>query len=372
MIRIDMTARYGSLECPITHAALEPASKEKLEKEMGESLSSRSQNPLFADVTEVLATADRRSIYPVVNGFPVLLAPERLLPESAVSDIDLKDQKYREAYEEMAFYNGVASRQAEEIVSHSPYSALCAIFKPIMEATPEQRDSFPNPPEVWLNSVYDCAAQWDIYSHIAPVRGKTLLQIGGTGVNAIKMLLAGAEESWLLTPILGEALCGLAMARRFGVEDRFRCVLGVAEELPFRPESFDVIHTQGCFHHMVVHLAVEGIERALKPNGKFAASEPWRAPLYKIGTTIFGKREEDVHCKPLTMKRLKAFRETFSRTEMIHHGAITRYPLLALMKLGLNSNLSLVWKLNRLDDRICSCIPGARKMGSSISCLAVK
>jgi hypothetical protein len=57
---------------------------------------------------------------------------------------------------------------------------------------------------------------------------------------------------------------------------------------------------------------------------------------------------------------------------LIHHGSLTRYPLLGLMKLGLDSRLRTVWRWNKIDDAVCSIIPGMRSMGSSVSLLMSK
>ena len=51
---------------------------------------------------------------------------------------------------------------------------------------------------------------------------------------------------------------------------------------------------------MTTELAMPEIARVLKPGGRFSAMDPWRAPLYAIGTKILGKREVNVYCRPLT------------------------------------------------------------------------
>ncbi len=43
---------------------------------------------------------------------------------------------------------------------------------------------------------------------------------------------------------------------------------------------------------MTTEVAMPEIARVLKPGGKFACNDPWRAPLYGIGTKILGKREK--------------------------------------------------------------------------------
>ena len=53
----------------------------------------------------------------------------------------------------------------------------------------------------------------DAYAYMTPFKGtRTLLRIGGRGIHAVKFLLAGALESWLITPILGEAIFSQCLA----------------------------------------------------------------------------------------------------------------------------------------------------------------
>jgi hypothetical protein len=51
----------------------------------------------------------------------------------------------------------------------------------------------------------DLQSEWDCYRHIAPVKGQRVLQLGGSGKAVQALLLAGAAEALLLTPMLGEA-----------------------------------------------------------------------------------------------------------------------------------------------------------------------
>src|SRR5574338_619544 len=42
--------------------------------------------------------------------------------------------------------------------------------------------------------------------------------------------------------------------------------------------------------------ALRECARVLAPEGRFAAVEPWRGPLYGIGTALLGKRDRRVRC----------------------------------------------------------------------------
>jgi SAM-dependent methyltransferase len=225
------------------------------------------------DVTEkALLRADGRGAYPVVDGIPILLAPEMLVGQAGADLIDTDQDPYREAYEEMAFYNAVAA-DAHSDVSHSD---AYEVVSRVVDA-----GDFPGPE--WLDATYDLASQADAYDFMSPMADMSALQLGGSGIHAVKFLLAGASESWLLTPMLGEAVFARELAAAFGVETRFRSVVGIAEEIPFRNKSFDRVYSGGCIHHTITDRAFPEIRRVLDIGGKFAAIEPWRAPGYQAG-----------------------------------------------------------------------------------------
>jgi hypothetical protein len=100
--------------------------------------------------------------------------------------------------------------------------------------------------------------------------------------------------------------------------------------------------------------------------------DPWRAPRYAIGTKILGKREVNVHCRPLTRTRVAPLFTTFQQARKEQYGTLTRYPALALSKFGVSVPFSTMWQLYRFDDAICSYIPGMRGMGSSVALFATK
>jgi hypothetical protein len=304
--------------------------------------------------------------YPLIDGIPVLLAPEMLVSLNAnVARIDTTVDPYREAYEEMAFYEEVAAEGAGAI-TESPS------FKDLQRAASTTAESFPDDRSRWLDAVYDVWAQWDSYQHLRPVEGHSTLQVGGMGTHAVKFLFAGAAESWLITPMLSEIRFARKMAEHFGVADRLHCVAGIAEQLPFADGSFARIYAPGCLHHTVTELSAPEIERVLATGGRFAAMEPWKAPLYDLGIKVFGKREVGVNCRPLNRERVSPIFETFDDARVVHHGALTRYGLLALQKMKLGLSLEQVWRITQVDDRITNLVPFVRKQGSSVAVLASK
>ena len=228
----------------------------------------RSPRPVGA-TRLLLLRSDGRAAFPVDHGIPVLLAPEVLTSRAEAKNFDLRDPKYAEAYEEMEFYNRVATAETNSSDLLSDFPHLRTLL-----STRSQDDRFMQDRWKWIDAVYDAPAQDDAYRHLGPLTDKTVAQIGGKGIHAVKFLLAGARLAWVITPMLGEAKCALALARRMGVEEKLRCVVGLAEELPLADGSVDAIYAGGCVHHMVTDLALPQIARVLRKGGRFSAVEP--------------------------------------------------------------------------------------------------
>jgi uncharacterized protein YbaR (Trm112 family)/ubiquinone/menaquinone biosynthesis C-methylase UbiE len=368
MFEKNLSNCLGILVCPETKMKLTLHTLGEAEAKMQCRLAPLRGTSFFEVTSQVLVREDLKAAYPVVDGIPILLIPEILGNKNDQWEINMHDPKYSEAYEEMDFYNRFSIKEAEQINESDAYSIVEKIYK----AKKTEIASFPSPKEVWIDAIYDCAAQWDAYNHIAPIKGKRILQVGGKGIHAVKFLIGGAEEAWVISPMLGEAYFTMALAKAFNVADRIHFAVSIAEELPFQSDLFDAAYSGGCLHHFVTKLALPEIARVLIKGGRFSAADPWRAPLHAIGTRIFGKRETAVHCHPLTKERIKPLCNEFEVSQIIQHGTITRYLMLALSKFGLNSSVSLVWQINKIDDAICSCIPGMRAMGSSVVCLGAK
>lgn len=357
--------------CPETRLRLEECSlAEAIDRVGGSTLRGRTidRSTQVGPTPTVMLREDRRCAYPVVSGIPVLLVPEQLIPErdfEAVPGVHTSDPRYAESYDEMAHYNRVAHQEAEVITAAPATTSLSRV----LNLSPTQRHSFPEPHAAWLDATYEAVAQWDAFRHLAPLSGKTVLQVGGKGTHAVRFLLAGAREAWAVSPMVGELEHGRALARHFGVEAQYRCVSGIAEEMPFADETFDAVYSDSCIHHTVTDLAAAECRRILRPGGRFAAIEPWRAPFYRLGIKVFGKREKGINCRPMTTERARPFHAVFDEATVIHHGALTRYPLLALAQLGWELRPLQVFKITRIDDACCSLIKPLRELGSSSAIL---
>ena len=329
--------------------------------------------PLTIQRGHVLATADGSISYPITNDIPILLGPEAITERTPWCR-DLTSPQYDEAYKEMEFYNSAGYAHAKEIrdsgsLENSDSAGLRHLGE-LAALTEEERGPFPS--DVWLCEIIDVAAERDCYRHIGSVRGRRTIQIGGKGVVAVLLLLAGARESILLTPMHGEAAVAKELGCLFGLGDRLRCVVGVAEEIPLEDSYVDVCYIGGCLHHMRTEIALPEIARILTPDGKFAAIEPWRAPGYSLGTKIFGKREPNAFCSPLDKSRIAPLFGAFRRAECTQHGSLTRYPSIVAQKAGIKLSVPQAAWITDVDDAICNCIPFARKLGSGMAVLATK
>ena len=304
--------------------------------------------PLADEATDrMLIAEDGSSAYPIVDGFPVLLGPERFLPADRAAGqpvADLRDPLYAEAYEEMGFYNSShASPLRDRIMGALEGCGDIASIAP----------GFPEPARLWVDSPHESLAQLAAYRHLAPVADKTVLQIGGSGPHAVKLLLAGARRGLLVTPMLAEARFAARLASDYGVRDRFAPVLGVGEQLPLAAGSVDLIFSGGCFHHMRWrHLGGE-LHRVLAEGGRFAGTDPWKTPLHTIGTRMLGKRESQVHCRPVTPQRLAELRKWFPDLAVGRHGPLLRYVFIGLERLSrgrFRPSPRVMMKVMRVDD----------------------
>lgn len=371
----DPRLEAGALACPESRLPLEPMGLQEAEARVGRSLVAARRDTPFERTARVLLRSDDACAYPVLEqGIPVLLVPEMLLPEGSERHFDLSAPQYAEAYAEMAHYDAVgeANRRAAEAKglhelerSSDSLRSLAAIAG----LSPEDRAGFPAPEDVWVDATHDGPAQRDAYHHLAPLAGKSVLQLGGAGTAAVKFLLGGAAEATLVSPMPGELFFAQYLGAAYGVTERLRLVVAVAEELPFADATFDVIFSGGSVHHMETPLAFPECARVLRSGGRFAANEPWRAPLYAVGTRLFGQREKgDVFCRPLTTARVDPLFGAFDAARVVHHGTFARYPMIALGKLGVVPSRRVLRAISEIDDRIASVLR-VRRFGSSVAVL---
>jgi hypothetical protein len=302
--------------------------------------------------------SDRGVRYPVVAGIPLLTVD---YAHDAYSSLGLTSGAVEA---ELDFYNEFSFKEAQNIRESGGWVAV--------ERATRARGEFPIDTKAWIDSPYDGPAQMHCYEHLAPVvKNGYVCQVGGKGSHAVKLLLAGAVKAAIVTPVFAEAYVALACAREAGLQDRLLAVVGTGEAMPLATGSLDAIFCGGTLHHMETAAAAQTFSKVLKNGGRLGAMEPWRVPfLYAAGTRVLGKREREVFCRPIDAERLADFITGFQgTTETRRHGAITRYPLIALSKAGVKPDKDklLTWMLR--DDQYFRRI---RSLGSSLSLVATK
>lgn len=266
---------------------------------------------------------------------------------------------------------------ADELAHYDNVAALADKYKHLKSCVERVRDlqtSWAVPLTSWLDTAHDGAAQADTYIHLSgSIVGGRLLSLGGTGQAALKALVGGAAESVLITPSQGEADLARRVATDLGLADRFTADVGYAEKLPLDATSFDAVISEGCLHHTNTEQAFRECARVLKPGGRFAAWEPWRARLYAIGISLFGKRDPAVLCRPMDTERLHGLEESFpTSAEVRLHGAITRYPGIVWGRLVRPPRIATSYRITLADDLISRQIPTLARNGSSCAVLAIK
>ena len=227
----------------------------------------------------------------------------------------------------------------------------------------------PLPPMLW-DKPFDGSALLDVYTFLfsRPSTGLPTAQLGGRGLHALQSIVLGVDSAVLISPVWEECRHAIAVAERLNLDERLTVAVGIAESLPLPRESLGAVIVAGSMHHFDVSESVDEVARVLHPDGRFGAAEPWRAPGYSLGIAVFGKREEDVDCVPLDPTRMDEFHDRMPASLVIHHGALTRYLLLALAHLGLTLPHLISRWLVAADDQVASRLR-IRSFGSSVACL---
>lgn len=214
----------------------------------------------------------------------------------------------------------------------------------------------------WLDARHELLQQLAGYEFLAPVvpEGR-LLQIGGTGLHAVKFLLGGARTAWHVSPVQEELQLGQRLARAAGVESRYFGVKGLGEDMPFLDGAFDGAWAGGVVHHTHVSDLATEVSRVLRPRGKFAATEPVATFRHSVGTRLFGKREAGVDCVPLTRSELARFSASFGGvTRLDYGGHFFRYLGLLAEKFGYRLSLSGALRLANWDAGLAQISPDSR------------
>lgn len=305
----------------------------------------------------VLVSADGATEYPIDSGIPLLFRPHEqrgyTKPERNVPD-------YSATINDNQFYDQIALNI--DSLSYAPFMRGL-----VAASRADQLESFPH--LRWCDTVSDVVSQLTCYEALGSMRGLRVAQLGGNGVHALKFVVAGAAEVWHITPSLEEAECCRRVAEQLGIA-RPWIVVGTGEELPLASETLDRIYLGGSLHHVDTELAAEVLASKLARGGVLAASDPFQTRLHAIGTKVLGKREVEVHCKPMTDERLAPIARVLDVTASRRNGPLVRYLSIAAEKAGLNGFHNWRRSLLLLEDRVVRRVPALASFGGSLALVA--
>lgn len=290
-----------------------------------------------------LVAADGRS-YPIVGELPILLEPEAIGGDD--DPADTADPLYAGVYEERKIYDAWAASEADAAEMADDRAFLAAV------AEHSARAVFPEPSHLWLRASPAIGGERSMLETLAPVADMRCVQIGGRGVEAIALALAGAREVTVISPMPEELRYGRQLAGQLGVDDRMHFGCAIAEELPLPSDSVDRILCRHSLHHTMVGPAIGEAERVLAPDGRFASIDVWKAPLYDVGIRWFGKMTPGVNCRPLDRDRLDEIATTTLELRETSHGALFRYPLAMIQRKGRLLPGPLSERLSKAEDAV--------------------
>ena len=79
-----------------------------------------------------------------------------------------------------------------------------------------------------------------------------------------------------------------------------------------------------------------------------------------------------MHCVVLTADHVQEPFSGFDELRVLHHGALTRYPLIALTKAGIRLSRRTIWRIGGVDDAVTGAFPRLRDSGSSVAILGLR
>jgi uncharacterized protein YbaR (Trm112 family) len=137
------SADLDLMVCPVSKQKLWLTDLATAESMMGSKLKPRVNRevPPVGVTPTVLLRKDREVAYPILDDIPVLMGPEGLTRADNPREVDLQEQKYAEAYEEMAHYNHEASQEVMDIEQTQNYQNILKILR-FLEQNPAD---FPSP-----------------------------------------------------------------------------------------------------------------------------------------------------------------------------------------------------------------------------------
>jgi len=276
--------------------------------------------------TGYLVSENGEIVYPVVDQVPQLIriCSLRGIPDSLKSERWIKD-----IITEVEIYDRIFCERmkADLQVLISKFSNLDSYSS-----------TFPFPLEVWIDSSTSADTQFKAYEHLRPLGNKIFLQFGGSGTHAVKALIAGAKEAYLLSPSQMEIKFGQMLAEELGLSDRFIGVRGIGEEIPLPSGLVDRVYGGGCLHHTDVGKSIPEVYRILKEGGKASFVDPRSNWLYEFimkmtrGRRFLGVEDETLD-SPIDLVKVCNVVPKGSDLQVYTSGGPLRYLMIALNRL---------------------------------------
>lgn len=188
--------------------------------------------------------------------------------------------------------------------------------------------------------------------------GTHALDLGcGQGKNAVELAKRGVKVTAI--DMSDVALQQAAERKReAGLTDYPRFVQMNAEEVEFKPQSFDLVYGAGIIHHLELRSVMPRIARMLKPDGwaMFDETMDYHPIVNLVRTLTPSARTPDEH--PLRVEDFALMRQYFSDVRVTHHHLIA--PVTSVLPGQLGRKIE--WVAHRVDDVLLS-LPGMEKYG---------
>jgi hypothetical protein len=288
----------------------------------------------------VLSIEGEPAGYPIVDGIPVLMRTERLSPTP--EDVQVGGTHFAESYQEQKLYASLAN-------STLGTRSLAEVRRVVELAEPA---AFPEPAQHWFGGGTTGAAYMSAMRWLAPVADQVVLQIGGVGTHALKLLHAGASFALVVSPVVQELVVGQAIAQQLGLDNRVAFVGGVAEELPIADSCVDRIYSGSSLHHTNTMRAMPELQRVLGTDGRWATVDVWKSSFHSAGTRMFGKCHGNPYCHPLDDERISPVFAAFPDAQAEFFGGSLRYGLAVAERVGLRANACQGMRLAKVEERI--------------------
>lgn len=353
--------------CPASGQPLEVVDRARAEAALGGPLTPapRIGAAAIGATPSVAISIDAGWGYPVVDGIPMLLLPERLYASVDRPAVDVTVGPYAEAYSEAIRYGELL-----DATSSAEVTREAAYLRHLTEVAAVNGPPYPAL-GVWLGGTDEIGAQRRALGHLAPVAGKRALQIGGRGSHVLAMVAAGATLGILISPVPAEVRWFRAVAEEAGLGERVMHACALAEEMPLADASIDRVYSPSSIHHTVTARSFPEIARVLASGGRFASVDVYRSPLYGLGIRLFGKRERGVTCQPLDADRLTPS-DALPGVAVTFHGSLFRYVLAVAARRGRRPSLRTSVRFAATEDAIARHVPGVSRLSSLVCVTAVQ